>query len=600
MTVSVFGSTSTAPGTTGTFPSADTVPATGSVLDSQMATAQQIAGSLTAAAFTSDYMSGSTSEAAQFITSGKVNPAGIQWIAYKLLPESDRIALQDQMVTAGVLSVTGTSTSTSDSAFRGLLGVAQSQNTTAGNLLALANDNGIGPIQQQLSANIAAATKEESAPITADVSNPSTIEAQANQAWTQTLGYAPSESQLSGMVSLIQGQDVTAAEAPRDAAKEALSQAQSEESTLNKLGPDGVDAVVAAYHAAVNGLNAPGAGTQQGPATGTGAPTSGPYRTPGSPSDGTAASSPGTGGSFPQSQPQSNGALPGVGNAEAAGGPAAESQIKGLGNQVASLPGQAVQLGRDVGQVDNAIGNAASAAGGAVSNSVSGIPNLLHNWLFGSTSSPARASSATGPTKATLTSDVTSAPPIPSATPPSYSAYSHSYGGMFALSPTEWQKAQSLTPSAKDYTAGTAPQSVQISAFTNLLLDTFQKVGSWSSAVEQIASGTPLGTAKGSHLGSFATDIANQVNSQIESAQTQVSAPITEKVTQPDISAEANQQAKSSDPIGYAASNYSSWAGTLSDMLYGSPTTEQNPASDTFTGPVSPGVAASAPAPVGA
>lgn len=583
MTVQTFGSSATM----SSFPTNDTTQATGSVLDSQMASAQQIAATLTAATFTSDYMGGSSTQAAQFITGGKINSAGIQWIAYKLLPESDRVTLQDQMVTAGALapaSVTGEASSASDTAFRSLLGIAQSQNTPVATVLALANDNGIGPIQQQLSANIAAATAEEAKPVTISESNPSTIEAAANQAWTQTLGYAPSASQLSGMVSLIQGQDVTAAEAPRAAAAQEISQAQSEESALNKLGPDGVDTVVAAYHAAVNGLNVPGAGTSQGPAI-PGQMAMGPTPLPEQVPASTGKASP----AAPQTGP-----APPVGPAAPQGINALPTirALEGANNLARGVGPSAVAAGKQVGGFFEKAGQGAANFGKGVAGAAEGIPNLLHNWLF---SNPVPNSSNTA-SNTGKKSGTAASPSNPENQNLHIGQLAPAYGGMFALSPSEWAKAQALTPAAKNYTAGTAPQSVQISAFTNLLLDTFQSTGSWSSAIEQIAGGTPLGTSKGTHLSSFATNVANQVNSQIESAQSQVAAPVDVKVDMPDVAAEANQQAKESDPIGYAASNYSSWAGTLSQMLYGSPTTETNTTSDTFTGPVSPGVAASAPA----
>lgn len=593
MTVTVFGSSSTGPGTGGAFPQTDTAAPTGSVLDSQMASAQQIAATLTAAAFTSDYVGGSSTQAAQFITGGKVNEAGIQWIAYKLLPTSDRIDLQDQMVTAGALSaasVSGEATTASDSAFRSLLGIASSQNTSAAAVLALANDNGIGPIQQQLSANIAAATKEESAPIIASESNPTTIEAQANQAWTQTLGYAPSQSQLSGMVSLIQGQDVAAAETPRTAAKEEIAQAQSEESALNSLGPDGVDKVIAAYHDAVNGLSAPGAGTQQGPVSGSQVPS--PIRPPGAPNGANSApvapSTPGAAPAAGAAQPPSGGALPTI------------SALRDANSFVGSLPGGAVQTAKDVGSFAESAGQGAVGFGKGVVGAAEGVPSLLHSLFSAGSGGSSNGTAQLGPASQAGHRTATHDAGTPQNPGNVFQQNVPTYGGMFALSPSEWSKAQALTPSAANYTAGTAPQSVQVAAFTNLLLDTYQSTGSWSKAITQIASGTPVGEAKGSHLDTFATGIANQVNSAIEAVQSRVAAPITIKTTQPDIAAEANAQAKASDPIGYAASNYSSWAGTMSQMLYGSPTTEQNPTSDTFTGPVSPGAEAAAPAPVGA
>lgn len=604
MAVTTFGSSTAA----GSFPTTDTVPATGSVLDSQMQSAEQIAASLTAASFTSDYMNGSTSQAAQFVTGNTVNAAGVQWIAYQLLPEADRVTLQQQMVTAGALSaaaVSGQASTTSNDAFRRLLGIAQSQSAPGkppipvGTLLAQADENGIGPIQQQLSANVASATAEEAKPLAISETNPSTIEAAANQAWTQTLGYAPSASQLSGMVSLIQGQDASAQEAPRTAAKEEIAQSQTEESALNKLGPDGVDTVIAAYHSAVNGLGVPGAGTTQGPSTGlvgaAGAPAPPtPMRQPGGPTDANAPGpSTGTGtpapsGQFPSGQP---------------GQPAAIGALSDLNRQVGALPAAIAQTGSDLQGAATAVRSGLSSAENSLGRTVEGIPNLFESWIKKSNPGLNPPSSST---TTTTTPSAPGATPTRASTPaaspatnyPNFGAYASSFGGMFALSPTEWKAAVALTPKAAAYTtAGAAPESIQLSAFTNLLLDRYQSNGnSWSKAIEQIAGGTDVGESKGAHLSSFATGVANQVDDQIKAVQSQVAAPIDVKVTQPDIAAETNLAAKNSDPIGYAASNYSSWAGTMSQMLYGSPTTEQNPTSDTFTGPVSPGAeAASTP-----
>lgn len=173
------------------------------------------------------------------------------------------------------------------------------------------------------------------------------------------------------------------------------------------------------------------------------------------------------------------------------------------------------------------------------------------------------------------------------------------FGGIFALTPGEWKKAQALTPAASKYTtAGAAPQKIQESAFTNLLQDTYDNNGgSWSKAITTIASGSPLGTAEGSHLSTFATGVANQVNSQIESTQSQINnSDITVKTTAPDASAEANLAAKTADPVGYYAANAATAGGILNEMLAGAPQMYGQSTADTFTGPVPAGAAAAAPA----
>ena len=609
MAVTTFGS-SNAAGTGGTFASTPVAPATGSVLDSQMAAATQIAGVLSAATFTQDYMGGSTSEAAQFITNGKVNAGGIEWIAYKLLPTSDRISLQEQMITAGAplaaTSVNGETTSASDNAFRSLIGIAQSQNTTAANLLSLAADNGIGPIQQQLSDNIAAASQEVSKPLTVDLTNPTEIEAAANQAWNQTLGYAPSASQLKGMVALIQGQDTSLQEASRGAAQQELTQAQAEESKLSgtdtldqmsqHLGADGVDQVIAAYYNAVQGLGVPGAGTTTGPVIpGQTAPN---MLTPEQvPTSGAAAPKPGGAPGTPGSPGAATPAGP-----TGPGQPLAIRALQGINTAVGGLPSAAVNDAKGIGNAfTQPVGgqpNAQNSPTVQAMQDVNHLPNLLWNWLTKPIGGDA-ASAATVPKGGATTAKKGTTPAANNEMSPQQFVRNETpaYGGLFALKPAEWSAAQALTPSAQGYTASNAPESIQLAAFTNLLLDGFQKTGSWAATVEQIASGTPVGKAKGANLSAFANSVASQVNDQIKAAQSQVAAPITTKVTEPDstgIGNEMNQQAKASDPIGYAAANYSSLAGTISQMLYGSPTTDINQSADTFTGPVPAGAFGSA------
>ena len=92
-------------------------------------------------------------------------------------------------------------------------------------------------------------------------------------------------------------------------------------------------------------------------------------------------------------------------------------------------------------------------------------------------------------------------------------------------------------------------------------------------------------------MSAFATSVANEVNSQITAIQNQVNnstttTTIAGPTSQTDIDAEAAQEAKQADPAGYYAANYASWGSQLSKMLYGTPLTNMQTTSDTFTGPV--------------
>lgn len=189
-------------------------------------------------------------------------------------------------------------------------------------------------------------------------------------------------------------------------------------------------------------------------------------------------------------------------------------------------------------------------------------------------------------------------PPLPAGTPNT----TPTYGGTYALSPADWKKAQSLYSAASKYsTAGSAPQSVQLGAFTSLLTNAYDESGSWSKAVASIASGSPFGTSEGTHLSAFGTSVANEVNNQITALQNQVNnSAVTVKVAAPDSSgaygAEAANAAKEADPVGYYAANTASWGQELNQMLAGAPLMYSENTSDSFSGPVTPGEASSTPA----
>ena len=99
------------------------------------------------------------------------------------------------------------------------------------------------------------------------------------------------------------------------------------------------------------------------------------------------------------------------------------------------------------------------------------------------------------------------------------------------------------------------------------------------------------GTANGTKTArqTFAEGVANSVNQQVESIQNNVNAgSVTlkpETPTSQDISAQAAQQSKEDNPVGYYAANAATWGSFLTKALYGNPLEEMQPTT-TFAGPV--------------
>src|ERR1035437_1663202 len=264
---------STGAGTGGTFPQTSSG---NSPLDAYMAPAQQLVTSFNAASggagkFAAEYGVSSAQMAAFTDPTGKLNATAAEWIAYHLMSQPDRLNLQDILSTAGLMKstdATGVPGSGSIDAFRPFIGMAASQNVTADSLIAQINQGGIGALQTQIQSQLAAAQRNATQPIIANVQNPTTLSADITSAFENALGYSPDQKQIQSFISQIQGQETTNAEAPRQAAQQQIDQAHAEESALNKLGPNGIDTVIQAYQAAVNGSKMPGAGTPQGPING--------------------------------------------------------------------------------------------------------------------------------------------------------------------------------------------------------------------------------------------------------------------------------------------------------------------------------------------
>lgn len=518
---------STGPGSTGSFPQAASNAGSQIIEKINAAGTAAINQWLSVRGITSSYQNA-------YLTNGTLNQYAADLENFYSGGEEERTQTEDQLVGAGLLS-SGDASGGTGSAAVAALKTAIGNATYAGvDTATWLNQNGSGTasLENQIAAQNASAEKNVTQPIVASVSNPTTLSAAINNAFVQTLGYAPSADQTNAFVSAIQSQDVSYAEAPRAEGKAQLAQAQSEQSALNKLGPDGIKTVMDAYQAAVSGTKLPGAGTNQGPANGT--------------------------------QP-----TPGAVNPNPAG------VVEGP-NTVTQQPNEQGVLG--------SIGTALNPM------------TLLHPSLTQNNQIPLPGDTTGGTHPAFGNPNMQPAPMAPAGTP----GTSPTYGGIFALSPKNWNEAKGLLPNLNlPATAGQATPAQQESAFQAVLQKAYDaNGGSWSKAITTIASGSPFGTAEGSHLSNFATNLANEVNDQIEQIQNQINtSTVTTKVDQPDVAAEANLSTKNSDPIGYTASNYSSWAGQLSQMLYGAPSTFLNPTSDTFTGPVSPGEAATATAP---
>ena len=484
---------------------------------------------MTPAQFFAAYDVSSTEQPLYLSSSGELNDNAVYLAYYKGLGQSERQQLQNQMVDVGALSATdanGLDNSTATSAFEGLIGQTAAQGTNVIQYLSQ-NATGTAGIQNQISAGLTKAQEAATQPIVATVENPTTLSATLTAAFENALGYSPDQAQISSFINQVQNQDTTYASAPRSEAQQEIDQAHSEESALNKLGPDGIDSVIQAYQAAVSGTKLPGAGTTQGPQNGqvaTGEPNQ-----------------------FPTAGTQ----LP-AGNG-------------------ARITSQGTEVGFDTSPVTKTR---------TLIVPEGGILGFLGSMALGG-----------GDKHPGVTSQVTSQTLRPGGIAPSLPAGSGTtptYGGTYALSAADWKKAQADYAPAKKYaTPGSAPQSVQLAAFSAVLQSAYDSTGSWSKAVSEVASGTPFETAEGTHLSAFGDQVASEVNNQITALQNQVdNSTVTTKVSAPDATAEADLAAKQSDPTGYYAAQDASWGSVLNKMLSGTPDMYNQSSSDTFTGPV--------------
>lgn len=543
------GGTTTTPsssaGTAGMFAGSSS----GNSVSDQLVAIQTQLKSMSPAQFFAAYDITSTTQALYLSSAGGLNDNAVYLAYYKSLNQQERQQLQSQMVTVGALpaaDANGLENSASKAAWESLIGQSAAQGTNVLSYLAQ-NATGTNSIQNQISANLTRAQQNAVQPIVATVENPTTLSATITAAFETALGYSPDQAQIQSFVSQVQGQDTAYAQAPRTEAQAQINLAHSQESALNKLGPEGIDSVIQAYQAAVSGTKMPGAGTVQGPANG-------------------AQPTPGQTNFEPPGSPLAPGTVPAFNASGQVGGATVAPSAQAKTVQTPADPSLGASIGADISHM----------------NFAGAQPGTKTSYDVTSTANPTSFQAGT-----------------PGTTP--------IYGGLYALSAADWKKAQADYAPAKKYaTPGAAPSSVQLGAFSAVLQSAYDSNGgSWSKAVASIASGSPFGTAEGTHLSNFGNQVATEVNNQIASLQSQVNNDtVTTKVSAPDATAEANLAAKQSDPTGYYAAQDASWGSVLNKMLSGTPSMYNQSSSDTFTGPVgaqaATAPAAAAPTTVGA
>ena len=508
---------------------------------------------MTAAKFFSDYNIAST-EQATYLTNGQLNGWASAYINYIQLSPIERQQLQLEMASAGLLTdaqATGEQSSVSDTAFKALIGDSQANGVSPTTYLTTIAAGGTTGAQEAILAETTGAEKEltNPAPETVDLTNPSTARAAIQNAFTQTLGYAATDAQVAQFTAALQGQDYTNAAEGNDATKaqaeQELASAKAQTSALDALGQDGVNSFITALRSAINGGGAPGAGTNTGPISGT---------------EGGVAAQPGA---------------PGL----TLGGPG-------------GTPGQSATQTEPTGayhvpQISTGL-NPTPPPGSGPAGNIPLIAGLVNGPEPEQPGGPVVYTTHTGE-KVTYSHAAT--PPV--AGQPGGAVH----GGLYALTPKDWALARQQLPNLQlPDTPGAATPADQEAAAKAVALHLYQQYnGSWSDVAMAMAGGTP-GTASGKAEGTntqmavFANNIVTSINNALMQVQNQAGTTptMTVKETTPDVNAEANAAAKASDPIGYAAANYSSWGSELDKILYGSPQTYLSATSDTFTGPVAP------------
>jgi hypothetical protein len=560
-TIPVYGQTSTAPTTStasaptttassssGSFPQTNADPTASSIL-----AAYNAGGNATQQQFFAAYNITSSEDqpmyqyqTGQSIPSGfkvgDLNRNALDLIQFMTQSETDRQDTEDLMVDSGMLAssaATGiASNTTAVAAFKDVLQQASQDGVDAFTWLNT-NGGGTAGLSNQIAVNKTASETEAAKPVTAEVSPNATIAASINSAFNQALGFAPTDQQTNDFISQIQGQETSEYAAPQQEAQQQVTQADDEQSALNKLGPDGVDTVLSAYQAAVSGSKLPGAGTNQGPTTGNLSPTPG---TPAVPSH----------------------------TVQVPVTKTVEENRQSLGNLNINSAISQLQTGAPTGtdtrvavQVPN--GTRPEQVGGkAATAPTPGGP--AYGGIYALTSAEWTKAQSLSPTlKAYVSSDSKAIAP----------------GGASA----GMQQTAAQTLLLNEYQTNGGSWSAAVTTLAS---------GSPVNKVE----GSHLSTFATNIANDVNTQIAG-IQSQINATGT--TTKIAGPTSSTDIDAEAAQAAKEADPAGYYAANYASWGSQLSKVLYGTPLTNEETTADTFTGPVGSESAlatpASAPAP---
>lgn len=256
-----------------TTPAATTMPGTttssaqqGSTTQSPTLNAQQIAQ------FEAAYGINSTDLPA-YVNGNQLTEFGqtLQW--YGSLTQDERQQAQTTLVALGYLPETDATGDASATALDALKSVL-----TTGHLsdFQTALSNPTTSTQAQISTNLAAASKEADAanttPVVANLTDTNAANQTLSKAFQDALGYQPSADEMNTFVqSLHAAQESEASgtkEAEIQAASGAETQAKTEESALQNLGENGLDAFLGAYANAIHGTGAAGGGTTQGPVMG--------------------------------------------------------------------------------------------------------------------------------------------------------------------------------------------------------------------------------------------------------------------------------------------------------------------------------------------
>ena len=219
----------------------------------------------------------SSTEESTYVSQGtngqpQLNQNALFLMQYRAMDPIERENYQQALVNAGLMPASdanGINNPTALSAFKSAIANAAATGTQVDQYLQ--QYTGTNNAELALTKATSVAQEEAQAPTTVTQENPTTLAATITNAFDQALGYAPNQDQINSFISQMQGQDVSNAQAPHQAAEQQLSFLKSEQSQIEKMGPDGLDAIITAYTNAIHGVN-PTAGNPnapQGPATGT-------------------------------------------------------------------------------------------------------------------------------------------------------------------------------------------------------------------------------------------------------------------------------------------------------------------------------------------